>query len=355
MPGENELDSGSLPDFDMDAAAAEISDGLGFGAADEPPGDGDPLDTDPPAGTPAPPAPAPSPTPAPAPALITPPPGPAAVDLTQPPKTWRPEATADWDKLPENVRAEIYKREEDVFQGIEQYKQGADFGWKVNGLFKPFEQVMAAAGITPLQILPGLVQAHGTLALGSEEQKLGLFEQLVKDYAIPLPKLLAKLTGGALSDTAPFVDPAVAALQEELGAVKSRLSAQDQAAFEARRAENNAKVAAFANDPKNIYFTELADDIALLLERKVVSDLGAAYEKALWANPVVRAKEQARLAAEAESERTRKAAEAAEKAKKSTAANLRSTARSGAVTSPASGSIDETLTKTLAEINARAG
>jgi hypothetical protein len=273
--------------------------------------------------------------------------------LTQPPKTWRPEATTDWDKLPENVRAEIYKREEDVFQGIAQYKEGADFGWKVNGLFKPFEQVMAAAGITPMQILPGLVQAHGTLALGSEEQKLGLFEQLIKDYAIPVPKLLAKLTGGALADTDPFVDPAVAALREELGAVKSRLSAQDQAAFEARQAENSAKVAAFANDPKNIYFAELADDIALLLERKIASDLGAAYEKALWANPAVRAKEQARIAAEAESERTRKAAAAAAAAKKSTAANLRSTARSGAVTSPASGSIDETLAKTLAEINAR--
>ena len=109
----------------------------------------------------------------------------------------------------------------------------------------------------------------------------------------------------------------------------------------------------FASDPANIYFDELADDIAALIRGGVTRDIKVAYEKALWANPAVRAKEQARVAQAAESERIRKANEAAEKARKATSANLRSTARSGGPTAAKSTSLDETLERTLAEIQAR--
>lgn len=362
MPGENEqVAAGGAGDFDMAGAVSELAEGLGFGGddgggggdetstGDEVAGSSDEPSTD---STASPETAAASETSSEgeAAAITTPPP---PFDLNQAPKTWRKEVAAAWATLPEPVRAEIHKREQDMYAGIEQYKEGANFGWQVHNLFKPYEQVMKQAGIGPQQVLPGLVQAHGTLALGSEEQKLTLLNQLIKDYAIPVPKLLAQLTGGALTEVEPFVDPEVKALREKLQAVESRLSTQDRAAAEARQTENRKVVEAFANDPKNVYFSELADDIAALLRGGVVQDLQAAYEKALWANPVTREKEQARRAAEAESERTRKAAEAAAKAKKAIAANVRSTVRSGSLTAPKSTSIDETMEKTLAEINAR--
>lgn len=363
MPGENEqVAAGGAGDFDMAGAVSELAEGLGFGGdgggggGDEAGTDGEVASSSDETGAdatassdPAAAAETTSEGEASAPIAAPPPP----FDLNQAPKTWRKEVAAAWATLPEPVRAEIHKREQDMYAGIEQYKEGANFGWQVHNLFKPYEQVMKQAGIGPQQVLPGLVQAHGTLALGSEEQKLTLFNQLIKDYAIPVPKLLAQLTGGALTDAEPFVDPEVKALREKLQAVESRLSTQDRAAAEARQAENRKVVEAFANDPKNVYFSELADDIAALLRGGVVQDLQAAYEKALWANPVTREKEQARRAAEAESERTRKAAEAAAKAKKAIAANVRSTVRSGSLTAPKSTSIDETMEKTLAEINAR--
>jgi hypothetical protein len=283
----------------------------------------------------------------------TTPPAPATADLTQAPKTWRKEVAAAWSTLPEAVRAEIHKREQDMYTGIEQYKEGANFAWQVHGLFKPYEHVMQQLGIGPEQILPGLVQAHGTLSLGSEDQKLSLLGQLIKDYAIPVPKLLAQLTGGALDNVEPFVDPEVKSLREKLAAVESRLTAQDRYAAQAKQAEIRKTVEAFASDPKNVYFAELADDIAALLRSGVVKDIGAAYEKAMWANPVTREKEQARRAAEAESERTRKAAEAAAKAKKAMGANVRTTVRSGSPTAPKSSSLDETLEKTYAAIMGR--
>lgn len=277
----------------------------------------------------------------------------AVADLTQPPKTWRKEATADWQALPEHVRAEIHKREEDMFNGLAQYKDGAKFGWEVASMFKPYEQIMRQAGIAPQQILPGLINAHATLATGSAEQKLSLLGQMIKDYGIPVPSLLAQLTGGALDDTGPFVDPQVKALQDQLQSLQSRLSQQDRLALQARQAETRKTIEAFAADPANVYFEELADDIAALIRGGVTKDLKEAYEKALWANPVTREKENTRLAQAAESERARKAAEAAANARKATAANVRSTARSGGPTATKSTSLDETLERTLAEIQAR--
>lgn len=370
MPGEfdNTLPAGTPGDFNMDAALGEIASGLGFSeptddlddnSADSTGTGGDPGNADDNSAGNDPAAAAAASTStadtAAAAAAATPSqaPAPASVDLTQPPKTWRKEATAAWATLSPEVRAEIHKREQDMYTGIEQYREGANFAWQVQGLFKPYEHVMQQAGIGPAQILPGLINAHGTLSLGTEAQKLSLMGQLIKDYAIPLPKLLAQLTGGALSDTEPFIDPQVKDLQAKLASVESRMSAQDQAAAQERQNTIRASVAAFANDPANIYFEELADDIAALIRGGVTQDIKVAYEKALWANPAVRAKEQARVAAEAESERTRKAAEAAAKAKKAMGANVRSTVRTGSPTAPKGQSIDETLQQTLAAIHAR--
>jgi hypothetical protein len=371
MPGEFEgSGAGESGGFDMAGAVSEVAAGLGFGGSDN--GNADASDTPSDTGSTTPAgddgaaveqssagsegakgdAPGehaadatgqPATTPAPAP----------TEDLTQPPKTWRKEATAGWETLPEGVRAEIHKREGDMYRGLEQYKSGAEFGWEIAGMFKPYEQIMSQAGVAPQQIIPGLLNAHATLAMGNDDAKLDTLQRIVKDYAIPLPKLLAKLTGGALDDVGPYVDPQVKALQEKLDGLQFRLSQQDQVAAQAKQAEIQRSVQDFASDPKNVYFGELADDIALLIRSGVTKDLKVAYEKALWANPAVRAKEQARIAAEAESERTRKAAEAAAKARVATAANVRSTARSGGPTAAKTTSLDDTLERTLAEIQAR--
>lgn len=352
MPGD--FTSGSESSFDMAGAVNEIAEGLGFG------GETDPDERD----TPAPddnidkggdtgdkgalldgeadPTPSPAPTP----------PSPE-MDLTQPPKTWRKEFGETWATLPEGIRGEIHRREADMYRGLEQYREGAQFGWEVQGLFKPYEAVMTQLQVTPAQVIPGLVNAHARLSFGSDGEKLSLIGQLIKDYAIPVPQLLADLTGGALDGTDTFVTPEVKALQEELKGLKSRIAEQDTRALTAQRKELEASITKFAEDPKNIYFAELADDIAALIRGGVTRDLQVAYEKALWANPAVRAKEQARIAAESEAERSRKAREAAERARKATSANVRSTARSGGPTAANSTSIDETLARTLAEINSR--
>lgn len=330
-------------DFDIESAVSEIGGGLGLDLeGGEPLAGGDPaLDGgDPPAptgATAAPAAPAPVGTPA------TPAPGDTPAAPASAPRTWRAEAAAEFTNLPEVVRNEILKREEDIFQGIEQYKTDAAFGNSIKTVLDPYMPVLQQYGIRPEAQVADMMQAHYTLAFGSAEQKAALIQQVAKDYGIDL---------GNLGAAAPYTDPQVESLQKQIKDLESKLTGMSTAQTEAKRAEITAHVQKFAADPKNIYFEELGNDIAHLLRTGAEKTVEAAYEKAMWMNPAVRAKELSRQQTEkAEAER-KAAAEKAEAARKAAAANVRTRAKSGSAATPL-GSMDDTLTETLAQLRAK--
>jgi hypothetical protein len=348
MPGNFDLGSDN---FDMNAAVAEVGSGLGFDDAapglggddgldslldggddtlqglDTPPGAGaDTLlvaDTLPGSDTlPATPAP----------------------DAPQPPKTWRKEALDLWGQLPPAVQSEVAKREEDMFRGMEAYKADAAYGKDFRTALQPYMELLQASGINPAQQTAGLMQAHITLATGSPEQKVQFLRQIAADYGVDL--------AGLSPDAQPFVDPAVQALQSDLNSVKSILQQTQQREQNARLSEMTQKVNAFAADPKNVYFEEVATDVADLLRTKVCNTLEEAYEKAIWANPTTRAKEIARQTAERDTAARSAAAKRAAEAKKAASAVVQTRAKQSSGTAPV-GSMDDTMKEILAEINGR--
>lgn len=269
---------------------------------------------------------------------------PAAAAL-EPPKTWRKEAAATWAALPAEAKAEILKREEDIFKGIEAYKADAGFGKSLKGVMAPYMPILQQYNIDPVAQVQQLMNAHHTLALGTPQQKAALFQQLARDYQIDLGQLTA--TGEA-----PYIDPAVKDLQTQLQAVKSQLSSAEQARFTEVRQGLEKQIDAFAQDPANVHFNDVANDMAVLLEKGVCKTLPEAYERAVWMNPAVRAKEVARQQAEASKKAADDAAAKAAAARKSTAANVRTSAKSGSAAAPL-GSMDDTLAEALAAIKAR--
>ncbi|UOF77813.1 p47 [Bacteriophage sp.] len=339
MPGES--------DFDMGAALADVSAGLGF-EPDEPVVGGQTdddleLNVDPPAGdAPLEPEAAPAPAPATSPA---PPPG--APDLTTPPKTWRAEAAAEWAALSDRTKAEIHKREQDFFNGIEGYKADAVFAREVKTVLDPYMPILNQYGIDPKQQIAGLMNSHYTLATGAPEQKAALVKQIFKDYNLD-PAAIFGLTAAE----APYMDPEVQRLQSEVQDVKSLLTARQQQEARQVEAENRAKVTAFASDPKNIHFKDVAGDMAALLNTKAARTLEEAYELAVYKNPVTRQAELTRLQTEQAAAAAKAAREAAEAARKATAANVRPKAKNGSGTAP-TGSIDDTLAQTHAAIMSR--
>lgn len=267
-----------------------------------------------------------------------------AATVEPPPKTWRPDAIKTWDQIPPAARAEILKREEDMFKGLEGYKASANVGKALQDVVSPYLADFRAASADPMQVISGLLNTHMVLRKGTPEQRQAIFQKLAESYDVPLA------AGG--SAESPYFDPQVTDLKKTIDGLRERLDTQDQQTQESVRQKLSTEVDAFASDPKNVYFDEVAADVATILRSKVATTLQEAYDKAIWLNPVTRAKEQARLTAEAQAQTARETKEKAEAAKKAAAANVRKSAKSGSETAP-TGDMDSTMKEALAEIKSR--
>lgn len=255
------------------------------------------------------------------------------------PKTWRKEAAAHWAALPPEVRAEVQKREEDMFRGLEQYKGDAAIGRAMAQVLQPHADLMRQHNVEPGPLINSLLHAQRTLSFGTPQQKAEFVQNLVQQYGIELPD----------PSQSAYVDPNVQRLQSEVQRLQSSVTAQQQATVQARITEQKTAIDAFAADPKNVHFDAALPDMVVLIEKGVCKTLPEAYERAVWMNPDLRQKEMARQQAEATAQKNAAAAAHAANARKATGANVKTTAKSGSAAAPL-GSIDDTLNATLSSI-----
>lgn len=258
------------------------------------------------------------------------------------PKTWRKEALAAWETLPQVVKDEVAKREEDMFKGIETYKQGAAIGDNFRNVIAPHMDHLQRAGVNVYEEVNGLLEYGKVMRFGTMGEKLSLLSTIAQEYGIDLLELAE--TVPAL----PYVDPTVKALQDQVKALQSGRQQEESQRNLQVRAENQAKIDLFKADSKHEHFDILEPEMTAFIQTGVCKTLDEAYEKALWANPVTRAKEQQRQTAELQAQSQAKV----KQAQAATAANLKTNARPGSATTP-QGSMDDTLAATLQSIRSR--
>lgn len=323
------------PSFDMDKGSQELSDQLGFGkqageVAKETADAAKAVEAA--AGTGV---------------IVAPPPSPGApVDPTAtPPKTWTKEAGETWATIPPAAKAEILRREEDMFKGIEGYKAKASFGESVVDVLKPYMPAIMANSINPVNLINNLLASHNTLALGSQEQKLALWQNLAKTYGMTV-------TSAGEEGSPAYVDPKVASLEAKIAQLESGQAQTEQARRQQYQEDSTKAVNAFATDPAHPYFDECSDEIARLIRSGEGKDLADAYEKAVWLNPVTRTKEVARQNAEKQTKLGEDAAKKLLDAKTATAANVNTRPKAVTAGRPL-GSMDDTMMDTLRSIKAR--
>lgn len=256
------------------------------------------------------------------------------------PETWRKEAKEEWDKLPATVQAEITKREQDMFRGIEGYRASATLGNNVKQFLEPHLHFFEQSRENPLQLLSNLTQAHVILSTAPPARRRELFLEVAKSYGVDI-----------LSEPA-FVDPQVANLQNELYAVKSQMQSRVAAEQASAREQLRTQLDTFIADPKNTHVNEVLGDMAKLLQGGVASSLEDAYKKACQLSPTVQAKELARQQ-EAEVLKQRETAETrTAAARQATSANVRTKSKPASAATPV-GTMDDTLQETLTAIRSR--
>lgn len=264
--------------------------------------------------------------------------------LPEPPKTWRKEALEHWATIPDTVRAEILKREEDMFRGLESYRAAAQTGRQLQELLAPFSAGIQQAGVDPLVYVGNLLNLDASLSQGTPEQRFDLINRVAQAYGVDLYE--------AFGAQRPYVDPQVANLQRELQSLQSQMQSRQQVESRQQRAQAEQAVNTFASDPANVYFDEVAPEMLQLINATPGITLQQAYDKACRLNDGVWAKIQAAEAQKKAEAAASKAAQHAAQARKAASVTVPSTSRRGSGTAPV-GTMEDTLTQTLNAIRGR--
>lgn len=266
------------------------------------------------------------------------------------PKSWKPEMTDAWSKLDPAVQAYIEQRETEMDVGVKPLKDEAAYAKAIRDTLAPYKAMLDAQGhVDHPGIVRGLLGAHYALSHGTVEERIGFLGKIAKQYGLDAKVVAEAFTKGV--DEKPFTDPQVEKLAKQFDDLSGKFTTEQQTRTRELAARTQSAVAAFAADPKHLYFNEVSDQIVVLLGDPKET-LESAYDKAVWANPVTRAKEQARLKAETEAATRKAAEEEAEKARKAKGTHVR-----GRETEKAPqdllGSMEDTMRETLKDIRSR--
>lgn len=245
----------------------------------------------------------------------------SVVQDVAPPASWPKEMHEHWSKTPKEVRDYWAVREQQMYDGLEQYKENAAIGRPIKDVVAPYMPMLTARGMDVPTAVAGLLNAQYQL----ENNPKQAVANIAKAFGVNLAELV-----DPSAQEQQEVDPVVKQLQDKISGLENVFKSASEAQMAETRKQTSSEVNAFAQ--ANPYFDEVADDMIPFL--KAGKTLQEAYDKAVWANPVTRAKESAKLQQEHEVESKRKALEAAEAAKKAAAANIRSRDTRRAPTEP---------------------
>jgi hypothetical protein len=145
----------------------------------------------------------------------------------------------------------------------------------------------------------------------------------------------------------------IQSLRAQLAEVGETTSLMQRRHMEQVHAQVAGDVEKFASNPANAYFNELTDDMEQLIRSGQAATLPEAYEKAIWLNPAVRAKEVARLTAEQSSKVTAQTTAKVSEARRASAVNVRSQGHPTSGPATPLGTIDDTLEATMKLIKDR--
>lgn len=230
----------------------------------------------------------------------------------QRPSTWKKEHWESFDQIAKQfpgVAQYILDREGQYAKGVSTYKTEWDNARPLVEAMAEFRPLLDEHKIEPTQWIKNLGNAHRTLALGSQEQKLSMFSRLAQDYGVDLRHLVQQGQDGLWymrSAPQPQIDInqiTQQATQRALEEMEMRATQQEIARFEAQT-------------DKYPHYQEVRETMAGLLQAGLADDLDGAYKAALahprHASIYNAIQEQSRKDAEAKAvEEKRKQAESA--------------------------------------------
>lgn len=252
------------------------------------------------------------------------------------PSSWKPDAQAAFNELPDTIKDEVLRRETDYHKGIEGYKTHAQSAQAFERAVQPFMQTINQLGVDAPTAVGQLLQADNTLRYGDAATKVQLFTQLAQQYGVDLSQV---------ANPQP-IDPQYAALQQQI----QRQSAEMQRWKHDQEQQQNSVVMSeidrFAADPAHTHFNEVRDEMRILLESGKAATLKDAYDTAVWMRGDIRQS----LIDQQRAEAQKKAIDQAQNARvKAASVSVKGSSPANAGLTPVKGSLRDTLEAAFAD------
>jgi len=213
------------------------------------------------------------------------------------PQSWGAAVKGKWGELPQEVRSEILKREQDIHKALTSGDGELRLGREIKSVIAPYEAQIKAEGATPIQAVESLLNTAYILRTGTPEQKKALILNTAKQYGVDI---------GAVHEEQEYVDPTIAQLKAELNELKRVADPnyiRSTLTKEMESSKIQSDIAAFASDPAHVHFETVKPLMASILGAGQAKDLKEAYDMACMANPTIRSTLEAAKNAELEAKR----------------------------------------------------
>lgn len=265
------------------------------------------------------------------------------------PKAWPKEQHERWGKLDKETQDYLELRERQMLDGLSQYGDKAKRSDAWDTAVKDYMPLIQAQNIQPQEAVRYLFEAHRQLSSGTPQQKQAYLAQIAKSYGIAIP--------GTVTPAGQEETPAQRETRERLERLENERAQDKRAAAQDMQKHVAGEVTSFADakddkgTPTHPYFDECAEDIVALINAG--HTLEQAYEKAVYANPVTRAKELERQRKIDDEALRAKAKQEAEKARNASRTNVNSRDTRREPTAPKAKRWEDTMDETMKEIKSR--
>lgn len=223
--------------------------------------------------------------------------------IAKPPASWKPEARADWEKLPPATRAYIHERETQMAKGLDQFKASVapkiTVADQVYGIVQPYSQVFAARGIKPLDAIRETMREAYLINHGTAQEKMQIFRGLATKMGFTVEGDMAL---GGDGDAGGALPPAVQQELDQLRELVQTVKGGQDAAIVAsvkEQADRFEHAKDSQGKPLHPHYSKVRATMGDLIRGGLAQDLNEAYAKACKLVPEV---DQA-IAAEREAKR----------------------------------------------------
>lgn len=254
------------------------------------------------------------------------------------PTSWKKDMADTWKSMSKEAKEYILQREEQMRAGLERDRENATLGRDLRDVVTPYQSWLKQNGVSEKQMIGNLLNAHYKLTNAPMDQKKQYIQQLAQGYGI-------KFDGEWNSQE---IDPIVKNLTDKINSLEYYVASSQQQAQQAVRTKVTQEINAFAES--HPYFDDVADEVAVFVESGL--QLEDAYERAVWANPLVRQKELERIQQEREVKVKEELEKKMAEARKAKTVNVRTKDTGKSPTAP-KGSMFDTLNETYREIQQR--